>query len=223
MLDIGWSELILIGVVALIVIGPKDLPDMFRQLGRFTAKLRSMARDFSRAMEQAANESGVKDVAKDLKSVTSPQSLGLNAMKDAAAKFEKWDPLKNAATPTKAPAAVATAAAAQVGPETQALLDKQAARQAIVAESTERLRALNGAARAAPAVATVAPAVTAASNEAASNPAASNPAASSPVASNPVPEPAAKPKSRAKTAKVDDPAPSPPAKPKRKTRKADEA
>ena len=158
MLDIGWSELILIGVVALIVIGPQDLPDMFRQLGRFTAKMRSMAREFSKAMEQAANESGVKDVARDLKSATSAQSLGLNAMKDAAAKFEKWDPLKNAATPSKPPpearaaTPVTTAAAPapgrdlgpDLGPETQALLDRQAARQAIVAESTERLRALNG-------------------------------------------------------------------------------
>lgn len=93
-MDIGLSELMLIGVVALIVIGPKDLPEMFRTLGRFTAKLRSMSRDFSRAMEQAAKESGVKDVATDLKSVTSSSSLGLNAVKDAAAKFEKWDPLK---------------------------------------------------------------------------------------------------------------------------------
>jgi sec-independent protein translocase protein TatB len=156
MLDIGWSELILVGVVALIVIGPKDLPDMFRELGRFTAKMRSMAREFSRAMEQAANESGIKDVAKDFKSVTSQQSLGLTAMKDAAAKFEKWDPLKNAATPTKAPSTPTDAAPVSpvikppVGPETQALLDKQAARQAIVADSTERLRALNGAGNAAP-------------------------------------------------------------------------
>lgn len=96
MFDIGWTELILIGVVALIVIGPKDLPEMFRTLGRFTAKLRSMSRDFSRAMEQAAKESGVKDVAKDLKNVTSPSNLGLNAVKDAASKFEKWDPLSTA-------------------------------------------------------------------------------------------------------------------------------
>ena len=67
MFDIGWTELLVIGVVALIVGGPKDLPGMFRTLGRFTAKARSMARDFSRAMEDAADEAGVKDVAKDLK------------------------------------------------------------------------------------------------------------------------------------------------------------
>ena len=65
--DIGWSELLLIGIVALIVIGPEDLPDMFRQLGRFTAKIRAMGREFSRAMEQAAKDTGVSDVAKDLK------------------------------------------------------------------------------------------------------------------------------------------------------------
>ena len=104
MFDIGWTELMLIGVVALIVIGPKDLPEMFRTLGRFTAKLRSMSRDFSRAMEQAAKDSGVNDVAKDIRNVASPSSLGLNAVKDAAAKFEKWDPLK-AAKPVQNPAA----------------------------------------------------------------------------------------------------------------------
>ncbi|TMV53453.1 twin-arginine translocase subunit TatB, partial [Thioclava sp. BHET1] len=51
MFDIGWSELLLIGVVALVVVGPKDLPMMFKALGQFTAKARSMAREFQRAME----------------------------------------------------------------------------------------------------------------------------------------------------------------------------
>jgi sec-independent protein translocase protein TatB len=99
-MEIGWTELMVIGVVALIVIGPKDLPEMFRTLGRFTAKARSMAREFSRAMENAARETGVHEVAKDLKSVSSPKSMGLEAVKTAADKFEKWDPLKNAAKPT---------------------------------------------------------------------------------------------------------------------------
>ncbi|MGL4321919.1 MAG: Sec-independent protein translocase protein TatB, partial [Paracoccaceae bacterium] len=108
-MDIGWTELILIGVVALIVIGPRDLPEMFRTLGRFTAKLRSMSREFSRAMESAAKESGVGDVAKDIRNVTSPSSLGLNAVKDSVAKFEKWDPLKSSkpvTTPAKPAMAV---------------------------------------------------------------------------------------------------------------------
>jgi sec-independent protein translocase protein TatB len=102
-MDIGWTELVLIGVAALIFIGPRDLPEMFRTLGRFTAKLRSMSREFSRAMEQAANESGVKDVAKDIRNVTSPGNLGLNAVKESVAKFEKWDPLKTSKPPAAAP------------------------------------------------------------------------------------------------------------------------
>lgn len=100
-MEIGWSELLVIGVVALIVIGPKDLPEMFRTLGRFTAKMRAMAREFSRAMEDAAKESGVKDVADDLRKATSPRSMGLDAVKSAADRFEKWDPLKAAKSSVK--------------------------------------------------------------------------------------------------------------------------
>lgn len=94
-MDLGWSELLLIGIVALIVIGPKDLPHLFRSLGRFTAKARSMAREFSSAMEDAARNSGLDDAAKslyDVKSLTSKKNLGLDALDRAADKFEKWDP-----------------------------------------------------------------------------------------------------------------------------------
>ena len=96
MLDIGWSELLVIGVVALVVVGPKELPVMFRTLGRFTAKARSMSREFTKAMEAAAKESGVGDAVKDLKSVTSARSMGLDAIENAASRFEKWDPMKKA-------------------------------------------------------------------------------------------------------------------------------
>lgn len=96
MLDIGWSELMVIGVVALIVVGPKDLPGMFQTLGRFTAKMRGMARDFQRSMEEAAKESGVNDIAGDLKGATSPKEMGLDAlekiMDDATAGMKKWTP-----------------------------------------------------------------------------------------------------------------------------------
>ncbi|MBL4927109.1 Sec-independent protein translocase protein TatB [Fuscibacter oryzae] len=177
--DIGWAEMLLIGIVALIVIGPQDLPDMFRQIGRFTAKLRQMSREFSRAMEQAANESGVKDVARDVTNLTSPKSMGLDAVKTAADRFEKWDPLKNAATPTKpitaqtikgptppegsiaappAPAAPVVPSV-PVGPATQAEYDKKAAKAAILRDTTARLKAIDAgeAAAAAPAPKTRAP------------------------------------------------------------------
>ncbi len=121
MLDFGWSELLLIGIVALIVVGPEDLPAMFRTLGRFTAKARSMARDFSRAMEDAARETGVQDVASDLRKATSPRALGLDALQRAADKFEKWDPKTPALQPVTtdpvsdpaSPAAPDTASAGQ--------------------------------------------------------------------------------------------------------------
>ncbi|WP_022703381.1 Sec-independent protein translocase protein TatB [Pseudorhodobacter ferrugineus] len=144
MFDIGWTELMVIGIVALIVIGPKDLPEMFRTLGRFTAKAKGMAREFSRAMETAADEAGVKDVASDLRKATSAKSMGLDAVKSAASKFESWDPMKStkssAAKPDPAapkPDAPKPAAAKPAepkldipkGPATQALADAQAAKR----------------------------------------------------------------------------------------------
>jgi sec-independent protein translocase protein TatB len=97
MFDIGWTELLVIGIVALIVVGPKDLPGMFRTLGKFTAKARRMAGEFQRAMEDAADETGVKETAKDIKNMTSAKSMGLNKINDAVDKFDKWEPGKDTA------------------------------------------------------------------------------------------------------------------------------
>jgi len=93
MFDIGWTELLVIGIVALIVVGPKDLPGMFRTLGRFTGKAKGMAREFQSAMNEAADQAGVKDVADDLKAATSKKGLGLDVLDDVASKFEDWDPM----------------------------------------------------------------------------------------------------------------------------------
>lgn len=84
MFGLGWSELVLIGIVALIVVGPKDLPNLFRTLGQFTGKARQMAREFSRAMESAADEAGVKDVSRTIKAAANPQKFGLDKLRDAA-------------------------------------------------------------------------------------------------------------------------------------------
>lgn len=142
MFEIGWTELMLIGIVALIVIGPKDLPDMFRTMGRFTAKMRSMARDFQRAMDQAAKETGVNDIAADLKAATSAKSMGLDAVKDAASRFEKWDPMKPASKPGIAAVPVAEPAPTIHGATTQTLVSAQAAKKAIATKAAEKLQAL---------------------------------------------------------------------------------
>lgn len=84
MFGLGMSEMVLIGIVALIVIGPKDLPGMFRAMGQFTGKARAMAREFSRAMESAANDSGIKDVSSTIKAAANPQKFGADAIKKAA-------------------------------------------------------------------------------------------------------------------------------------------
>ncbi len=161
--DIGFAELLLIGIIALIVVGPEDLPQMFRQIGRFTAKIKAMGREFSRAMEQAAADTGINDVAKDLKSATSAKAMGLDKVKEAADRFEKWDPIKNAAKPTSTPARVAEPAAAVaeavaeprlVGPETQALMDKQVAKQAILKDTAQKLKEVSSATDAKPKAAT---------------------------------------------------------------------
>lgn len=90
----GWMELMVIGVVALIVVGPKDLPVMFQALGKMTAKVKSMAREFSSAMSDAANASGAGDIAKDLRGIADPKSMGIDKLKEAADSFEKWEPGK---------------------------------------------------------------------------------------------------------------------------------
>ncbi|MEO1775472.1 MAG: Sec-independent protein translocase protein TatB [Pseudomonadota bacterium] len=74
MLDIGWTELIVIGVLALLVVGPKELPGLFRTVGQYVGKARSMAREFQRSMEDAA-----RDV----------DGGALNQLRDAKRDFDK--------------------------------------------------------------------------------------------------------------------------------------
>ncbi len=71
MFDLGMMELLVIGIVALIVVGPKDLPGMFRTVGNFVGKMKGMAREFQRSMDEAARESGVSEATSGLKELQS--------------------------------------------------------------------------------------------------------------------------------------------------------
>ncbi len=126
MFDIGWTELMVVGIVALIVVGPKDLPKMFRTLGQFTAKARAMAREFQRAMDDAADASGVKDVARDLRNATDTKGMGLDELN----KMRKWDPLKDktrAPDPKTTPSDEDKAATARISAEMEKLRKERAA------------------------------------------------------------------------------------------------
>ncbi|WP_424971511.1 Sec-independent protein translocase protein TatB [Dinoroseobacter sp. S76] len=130
MFDLGWTELMVVGVVALIVVGPKDLPKLFRTLGRFTGKMRGMAREFSRAMDDAANESGVKDMAKDFKDAANPKKMGIDRLEDAASSFEKWQPGSNTSKLSKERAEAARKIHEVSAKHAQERLDKEAAAKA---------------------------------------------------------------------------------------------
>jgi sec-independent protein translocase protein TatB len=81
MLDLGWSELLIIGVVALIVVGPKDLPKMLRTLGQYAGRAKGIAREFQRSMDDAARQADIEEL-RDIKK-------GLGDMRDAQHKMQR--------------------------------------------------------------------------------------------------------------------------------------
>ena len=64
MFDIGWSELLVIAVVALIAIGPKELPGVLRMIGQWIGKARRMASDFQGQFNEAMREAEMADIKK---------------------------------------------------------------------------------------------------------------------------------------------------------------
>ncbi len=66
MLDIGWTEIAIISVIALVVVGPKDLPGLVRTIGRWSGKARKYSRDFTRKFEEIADQNELAEVRKEL-------------------------------------------------------------------------------------------------------------------------------------------------------------
>ena len=66
MFEIGWTEILLIAVVAIVVIGPKDLPRVMRIVGQWTGKMKRMGREFQNQFQEALREAELEDVRKDI-------------------------------------------------------------------------------------------------------------------------------------------------------------
>ena len=71
MFEIGWGELLIIGIVALIAIGPKELPGVLRTLGQWMSKLRRMASEFQSQFHEAMREAELADLKKQVDDMTS--------------------------------------------------------------------------------------------------------------------------------------------------------
>jgi sec-independent protein translocase protein TatB len=81
MLEVGWSEIFVVAIVLILVVGPKELPGMLRNFGRAMTKLRAMANEFRGQFEEALKEADLDDVRKGL---ASAQKLNpVNTLRDA--------------------------------------------------------------------------------------------------------------------------------------------
>lgn len=81
---IGASELLIIAIVALIVVGPKDLPRLLRSIGQFTRKIQGMAREFQHHLNEAAKEAGVEDIQKEVRSMTTDLTSSADLEKEGS-------------------------------------------------------------------------------------------------------------------------------------------
>ena len=86
MFDIGWGELVVIGVVALIAIGPKELPGVLRTTGQWMGKIRRMANEFQDQFRDAMREAELDDLKKDI-------TKNFDDIKNKTDEFTNFDPL----------------------------------------------------------------------------------------------------------------------------------
>lgn len=113
MFDIGWGELVVIGIVALIAIGPKELPGVLRSIGQWMGKIRRMSAEFQGQFQEALREAEMADLKKQADDI-----------KSSVTDFTNFDPLATtdtASATASADAPPAPDAAPQTAPETEAL------------------------------------------------------------------------------------------------------
>ncbi len=124
MFNFGWGEIVLIGIVALIAIGPKELPTVLRSVGQMMAKVRRMAAEFQGQFQEALREAEIADLKKQAEDLTS-------SVKDKVTDFTKFDPLSETKSDIEkafdTPAGAPTSTAADYKPDAAPLLPVETA------------------------------------------------------------------------------------------------
>ena len=81
MFSFGWSEILLIGIIVVVVIGPKDLPKFIKQIGFLIRNIRKISTDFKSSLNEIAEETEIKELAKSVKEVQKIKD-GINIKKN---------------------------------------------------------------------------------------------------------------------------------------------
>ena len=84
---VGFSEILVIGVIALLVVGPKDLPLMLRKLGRFMAKLRAMAQEFRSGFDELARQAELDELKREVEALRRGQVFNDPVLTDIETKM----------------------------------------------------------------------------------------------------------------------------------------
>ncbi|MDF2619889.1 MAG: twin-arginine translocation protein TatB subunit [Xanthobacteraceae bacterium] len=103
MFDIGWSELLVIGIVALVVIGPKELPRVLRTVGQGIGKLRRMAGEFQGQFNEALREAELSDLKDNVTSLKNDLAGLATGARDSLAEAMPTNPLQDIEADLKAP------------------------------------------------------------------------------------------------------------------------
>lgn len=73
--SLGFNEIVILGILALVVVGPKDLPLLFRKIGRWTAKLRGMAQEFRTGFDELARQAELDELKREVEALRKTTSL----------------------------------------------------------------------------------------------------------------------------------------------------
>ena len=98
MFSFGWSEIALTAIIVIIVVGPKEIPNLLKQIGTFSKSIKKISREFKKSLNDIAEESDLKDVKDQISEIknikenldpTQDIKKELSSIKDTANVFEK--------------------------------------------------------------------------------------------------------------------------------------